>query len=369
MNVDGLTDGPWRPTTLTAALLLSTSLLLGCPKAAEIEPAAGPRRVTCAPVSHQRVHDQVDLRGTVAPLPDRDALVAPQSSGRLLQVLVHEGDAVREGQLLATVDDGPLVDASHQAEAALARAKAEHDNTRVTLERVRHVVERGIAARQELDDAATREAAARAGEAEADAANRVAQRQLARASIRSPLTGVVLKLLRKPGELVDGTPATPVVEVADLSRLELLADVPARDLVRLAVGQSASVSFAFAAAPFDGHVSRVSPSVDRATGIGTARVEFTRPDAGSPPVGALGQAQVDTGAEREALLVPTVALRSGSTEVVVCASGKATVVKVRAGVAHGDAGTEVDGELAADALVAIDPVVGLEDGDTLEAPK
>jgi RND family efflux transporter MFP subunit len=344
-------------------------LLCACPKAPEVEPAAAHKRVTCAAVAHLAVHDLVELRGTVAPLPDRDALVAPQSSGRLLSVSVHEGDVVRDGQLLATVDDGPLVDAAHQTEAALARAKAEHDNARVTLERVKHVVERGIAARQELDDASTKVAAARAGEAEADAANRVAQRQLARASIRSPLSGVVIKLFRKPGELVDGTPATPVLEVADLSRLELLADVPARELVRLAVGQPASVRFSFAPAPLVGHVSRVSPSVDRATGIGTARVEFARPDAGSPPVGALGQARVETGVERDALLVPTVALRAGATEVVVCANGKASVVKVRAGTSHDDAGTEVEGELASDALVAVDPVVGLEDGDALEGPR
>ncbi len=343
-------------------------LFAGCPHEKE-EATATVKRVRCAPTTRASVHEVVELRGTVAPLADRDALVAPQIAGRLLQVAVHEGDQVAAGALLATVDDGPLLDAAHQAEAALARATAEHENAKVTLERVRRVFERGIAAKQEVDDATTKVAAARAGQAEADAAARVAQRQLGRAAVRSPVAGVVLKLFKKPGELVDGTPATPVVEVADLSRLELVADVPARELVRLAVGQVAQVSFAFTSAPYAAHVSRVSPSVDRATGMGNTRVEFERPDAGSPPVGALGQARVETGAAREIAVVPTVALRNGSTELVLCVEGHAKVLKVLAATTRPDGGTELDATLDADTLVAVEPVVGLEDGDALEVAK
>ena len=346
--------------------LLPLLLFVACQRGPEPEALRPVKRVRCAKVTTLELADEVTLRGTVSALADRDALVAPQIPGRLTRVLVHEGDVVASGQLLASVDDGPLVDAAHQAEASLARARAEHDNTRSTLDRVRRVFERGIAARQEVDDAATKVAAARAGEAEADVALHVAQRQLSRAQVRSPLAGVVVKILRRPGELVDGTPATPVLEVADLSRLELVADVAARELVRLSAGQRGQVSFSFLPLPFAASVTRVSPSVDRVTGIGTVRVEFERPDAGSPPLGALGLVNVSTGQRHTAIVVPTVSLRRGSAEVVACVDGLARVVPVHAGPMAGDGGSIVDGVLSAGTLVAIDPVVGLEDGDVLE---
>jgi HlyD family secretion protein len=315
------------------------------------------------PVERRALAEHLSLRGTVAPVAEHDALVSPQTPGRLLKVLVVEGDTVTAGQLLATIDDGPSSDASRQAEAALQRAQAEQVNAETTLQRVQKVFERGIAARQELDDATAKLAAAKANAAEAEAAAHQAGRQLGRAQLRSPLAGTVLKVFRKPGELVDGTPAMAVLEVADLTTLELLADAAPAELVRLKVGQLASVRFGFISAPLQGHVARVSPSIDRQTGLGTARVQFTRPDEGSPPVGTLGLAQVDVGAAREVHLVPSVALRAGGAEVVLCEHDQARVLQVRAGEVTGEA-TVVETELPDGAQVALEPV-GLSDGAAL----
>src|SRR6185369_9161785 len=116
------------------------------------------------------------------------------------------------------------------------KAHAERKNAEATQARTERVFEHGVAARQEVDDAVTRTAMARAVETEAEVALKRTRRQVERATVRSPIAGVVVRLLRRPGELVDGTPATPVLEVADPSVLELVSDTTASDLVRIAKG-------------------------------------------------------------------------------------------------------------------------------------
>jgi RND family efflux transporter MFP subunit len=344
--------------------------LTACKRAADSEPAPGPKAVRCADVQSATVKEMLEVRGTVAPPPDREAQVASQVVGRLLRVEVREGDEVNAGQIVARIDDAALVDAAHQADAARARARAEHDNAQTSLARIQRVFERGIAARQEVDDAAAREASAKATEMEADAAARVAHRQIDRAAVRSPLGGLVLKVLRQSGELVDGTPATPIVDIADVSDLELVADVPAQDLVRLSRGALATLKFpALPERPFQGYVSRVASSVDRATGVGSARVHIDPADPPRPPIGAFGTAVVESGASRQALLVPAAALRSvsgGEGEVVACGSDHvAHVRKVHPGPAR-NALVEVSGEIAAGERVAVEPVLGISDGDSIE---
>jgi RND family efflux transporter MFP subunit len=233
------------------------------------------------------------------------------------------------------------------------------------------VFEHGIAARQEVDDAATRADGARAAEAEAEAGARRAHLQVQRAAVKSPLAGVVVKILRRSGELVDGTPATPVVEVADPSRLELVSDVAAPDLVRLEREQAADVTVAaLPGVRWAGSVSAVSPAVDRATGLGTARVALALEAGPRPPIGVLGTALVRVGQARAAPLVPKEALRAGAgaeAEVVLCGpDGAAHVRKLRRGVTAG-AKVEAQG-LAAGQLVAVEPI-GIADGEAIEVTK
>ena len=79
-------------------MIVALSTLSGCRREAAadgLDPAAGaPKRVRCAPIETRTLRPQVVLHGTVAPLPDRDAQIAPQVAGRIVEVLVREGDRV-----------------------------------------------------------------------------------------------------------------------------------------------------------------------------------------------------------------------------------------------------------------------------------
>jgi RND family efflux transporter MFP subunit len=342
----------------------------GCSKhAAAPEPER--RTVHCARVETTDVTDALELRGTVAPLPDRDAQVAPQVAGRIVQLLAREGDRVTVGQPVARVDDSVLVDQASEAQASLEKTRAERRNADATHARTERVYEHGIAARQEVDDAATRAATALAAENEAEAVSKRARRQVERATVRSPIAGVVVRLLRRPGELVDGTPATPVVEVADPSQLELVSDATASDLVRIAKGAHADLTVAaLASMRWTGTVVAVSPAVDRATGLGTIRVAIALGSGARPPIGALGTARIVIGSARAASVVPKPALRGGvgvDADVVVCGGdGVAHLRHVRRGA---EAGDKVEAApLSAGELVALDPLA-IADGDPIEIAK
>jgi HlyD family secretion protein len=233
------------------------------------------------------------------------------------------------------------------------------------------VFDRGIAARQEVDDASARYAAAKAGEDQATAAARRAQLHIDRATVRSPLGGLVLKVMRHSGELADGTPATAIVEVGDPSQIELVGDASGNDLVRIARGARASVSVN-GGAGYPGTVAAVSPAVDRATGLGVVRVSVDLGGKPSPPIGIFAVAHIASGAPRQATVVPTVALRNATgpeAEVVVCGPDRiAHVARVKVGV-HLDPLVEVIGEVKPGDQVAVAPVLGIADGDKLEPPQ
>jgi membrane fusion protein (multidrug efflux system) len=339
------------------------------------EARVGPRKVRCAPAAERALSDTIELRGSVAPLPDKDAQVSAQTAGRIARVLVREGDHVRAGQPIAQIDTTPLQDDAAEAQANVARARAERTNAETTLARVERVVERGIAARQELDDAVARAASAKAGETQAVAAARRASLHIERATVRSPMDGVVLKVMRRSGELTDGTAATAVVEIGDVSKVELVGDAPAQDLMRLARGAPATVSLTgIAGRTFPGTVSAVSPAVDRTTGLGVVRVALDISGGTPPPVGIFGVARIASGQPRRAVVIPAVALRNAAgpeAEVVICGADKvARVVHVKIGTGvHADELVEVVGGVKPGDQVAVAPVLGIADGDKLEPPE
>jgi HlyD family secretion protein len=314
----------------------------------------------------------LEVRGSVAPKPERDAFVASQVAGTVASLDVREGEQVAKGQVLARIDRAALSDAALQAEAAQSRAHAERVNAEATLERARGVYSQGISAKQELDDAVSRAAAAKAAEASADSASNQAQRQLGRSLVRSPLEGVVLHVFKRQGELIDGTPAMPLVEIADVAELELVADVPASDLVRARPGQPAEVRLPALDQPaLSAVVAAVSPSVDRLTGLGTLRLALVDAGVLRVPVGAAGAARIEVANREDATFVPAAALRNhlgAEAEVVSCeASGSARVLAVVPGARSGTL-LEVRG-LDAGVEVVTEGLLGLKDGDKLEVSR
>jgi len=330
--------------------------------------------VVCEAARSGSAADSVALRGVVAVPPERDAVVAPQVPGRIQTLKVREGDQVGAGDLLAVIDDPSLSAGVDEADAATASAKAKLDNAEAALARARRLFEQGIAPRRDLEDAIAAEAAAAADNRAAAARRNLAARQRDRAHVRSPIAGVVVRLIRRPGELVDGTPATPIVEIADPVTLELRADAPAADLVRVAVGATGEIHLsALPDQPLHGTVVFASPAVDPTTSLGVVRASIDAPPKGIQlKLGLTGTLTIDVGGRRNAVLVPASAIRrssEGTQEVVVCADEKgvstARVREVKVGRHVGD-DSEITSGLAAGDRVVTRHVLGLEDGARIQ---
>ncbi len=284
----------------------------------EVKPAEVPTiSAEVGKVTRQDVTSILVVRGTITAVPNEDVKVSALVPGRVVAVHVAEGDSVRAGQVVAAIDRRILEDQRRQAAAAVNQAKAALENARLNLERTERLFQRGIAAGKEVEDARAQMAAAQASVDQSSAALDTATRQLDRTEVTSPIAGQVVKRLVAVGEQVDGTAAQPIVEVANLQRVELAANVPAESLGRMRIGDRVAItSDAYPGRTFDGEVVAIAPAVDPATNAGLARVRITNPDR-LLKVGMFAQARVPVEQHRGALTVPPSAISQDEQQAPV----------------------------------------------------
>jgi RND family efflux transporter MFP subunit len=324
--------------------------------------AAAP--VMCAPAAAAEIGDVVQVTGVIAPPPKLDAIVSSPLPGRVAQVSVEEGDHVQAGQLLATIEDPSLPAGSLEAKAGVTAAQAQKTAAEQDVARQQRLVETGIGARKDLDDARARLAAANAELDAAKARSGLATSNLARRELRAPRAGTVLHVWKKVGESVDGTTSTPVAQVADLTVLELHAQVSPTQLAPLKEGMTATVHALGVAGTLDASVVRVSPAVDSTTLLGMVRLQLAK--AEGVKVGTSANAQIVI-AKRPGVKVPASALRRslvGADELIVCADHAAQIRTVKVGT-RTDTEVEISDGVKAGEQIVIDHPLGLEDGQPL----
>jgi len=294
---------------LAAAILLGAVLIpTACSKSSPDETVQAEElpSITAdqAVVAVATIRDELAIRGAVTTVPNRDVRISALVPGRVTSVLVSEGDAVREGQVIAELDARPLEDQRRQAAAAVNQAHAALESAKANYDRVGRLFEKGIAARKEVEDARTEMAAAQASAESNEAALHTAELQLERTKIVSPIAGQVVKRFVSVGEQVDGTAGEPVAEVANLDTVELAANVPAEHLSKVRTGMTAAVSSpTWPDRIFQGEVIAIAPSVDPATNAALARIRLSNPGH-ALKIGMFGEARVGIAEHAGALTVP-----------------------------------------------------------------
>jgi multidrug efflux system membrane fusion protein len=340
-------------------------LVLGAPGCRKEEkPAEATASVQVAAAEKGAIRAWVELFGRVVPPPDRDAIMAPQVSGVLLMEIVREGDLVKKGDVVARVDAEPLKDAFAAAEAAERRAAADAEYRRRAAVRTRGLFEKGVASGQEAEADEAAAVGAEATLAEERSTLALARRRLSWAELRAPFDGVVVKVLRRAGDTVDGTPATPVVEIASPTPIQVAADATAEALRQVANGQRAEITtHDQTAITLPAKVLRAMQSVDPATGAGEVRLGFDDPKA-ALVLGTSVSIRVAVREKPDALFVPASAIRrgpDGEAQVVVVDGTTARVRAVEVGLAE-QARVEIVSGLAPGERVVVDDPVGLVDG-------
>src|SRR5579859_1693487 len=309
--------------------------------------------VTVTKVTRTNIQKSVTVSGNVVALPNKDVKVSALVPGRITGLNVAEGDRVRAGEVLATIDSHTFEDQLRQAEATLAQAQATVQNAQQNLARNQTLFQRGIAAGKDLENAKTQLSVAQAAEHQAEAAVSTAKLQVGRTRILSPLDGVVAKRFASIGEQVDGTAAQPIVEVANIAEVELSGSLPAADLGKIHIGEMLPItSDAFPGKTFEGRIVAISPAVDPATNVGNVRIRIANP-GGTLKLGMYLSAQVPVQTHENALTVPPEAIYHND-------SGQTRVYKV-----EGDTAKAVEVKLGIETKDRVEILSGVNNGDTV----
>jgi membrane fusion protein (multidrug efflux system) len=359
-----------------AALLLMLLSLLACSK-----PPAGDEgadksesptntvvEVTLTKVVRGDISSDLTVSGTIAALPNQDVKVSALVPGRISAMLVAEGDHVKEGSRLAKIDDHSYRDQLQQAEASIDQAKANLENAGANRKRNADLVQRGIAAHKDLEDAVTAERVAEAALKQAQSAAALARLQLARTEVKSPLSGTVVKRLVSAGEQVDGTGAQPIFEIANTAEVELFGNVPAVYLPKIHVGQILPLrTDAFPNTDFSGRVVAISPAVDPTTNAGLVRTRIINA-VGLLRLGMFLTAQIPLETHKQALVVPPAAVyrdAEGQPRIFRVHADKAEAVPVKLGIETHERAELLSGAEEGE-VVVLTGAYGLESGATIK---
>ncbi|HET8736903.1 MAG TPA: efflux RND transporter periplasmic adaptor subunit [Pricia sp.] len=167
----------------------------------------------------------LELRGSVET--DQNVLIYPEMSGKLNKVYVKEGDRVRKGQLLATIDDGGMG-------SQLAQLKTQAELAKTTYERRKRLWDQKIGSEIEYLSAKTQYEAA-------EDAVKQAQSQLGKSDIRAPFTGIIDDVIKNQGTIVSPGSESEVFRIVNLSDMYVEVDVPESYLGDITQGNQAIV--------------------------------------------------------------------------------------------------------------------------------
>jgi multidrug efflux system membrane fusion protein len=242
--------------------------------------------------------------------------VRAQITGALTSVNFKEGDDVRKGQALFTLDRRPLEAALEQARANLQRDTAQAANAKAQAQRYQDLAARGIATKEQVDTTTTAAAALEATLGADRAAVENATVQLQYATIAAPISGRTGALMVNEGNLVRGNDATPLVVINQVTPIYVSFGIPEARLPELKRYMAQGSVRVEALAPTDtgapsvGRITFVDNTVDPTTG--TIRIKGTFPNETRHLwPGQFVNVSVTLMTDPRAVVVPTAAVQTG----------------------------------------------------------
>ena len=341
-----------------------------------------------APASAQSL-----LTATGYVVAQRAAAVASKGTGRLEELRVEEGDQVKAGDIIARLeadDVNASLSASKaavgQAAAAVEVAKAQAREAKLRYDRVMDLKDKKLASDAEYDQAraanessAANVASAEAGLNAAKANVEWAEVQVENTIIRAPFDGTVLTKTADVGEVVapfasSASSRGAVVTIADMSSLEVEADVSESNIQQIKVDQPCLITLdAIPAEPYRAKVKKIVPTADRSKATVMVKVSFDQIDNRVLPemsakVNFLPSGQsTEEVSTKTILTVPSTAIvsRNGSQVVFLAKQGKVIARAIETGQTYGGV-VEVRSGVDIGDVVVLTPPEGMSDGDAVK---
>ncbi len=324
---------------LTFATALSFLLISACSGEKPMKPATPEivHNVAVLQVQKTTVPDYVEATGTVRAA--QSAQLASQVMGTITRVNVHEGDRVRRGEVLVTIDEAQQRAAYASANAGLqasqetiAAAAADYALAEATMKRYQMLYDKKSVSPQEFDEVKTKLAAAKArrdaahaGRLQAEAGVSEANTVMGFTKIRAPFDGLVTAKLADPGAMA--APGVPLLIVEDPGRFRLEATVDESKMGAVRLGETVPVAIdALGDQGITGKVVQIVPAADPASRTFTVKIELpANPQLLS---GLFGRARFPHG-QRESVMIPQTAVVSRGQLQAVYIVGKDQLASLR----------------------------------------
>lgn len=303
-------------------------------------------------------------------------VVRSRIDSQMLEKHVNDGQLVRQGELLFTLDDRELKAVIARNEATLAKDEAARDRAKADLQRTQELLSRNVAARQQLDekiaDAKAADATVEADKAQIDN-DKI---RLGYTRIVAPITGRLGVIRTTPGNLVSAADTAGLVTITQIKPIRVSFTLPERDLAALRAGArrtpppTVRVYASGSTTPLaSGQLNFIDSSVDTTTGTIMAKATFANDDFSLWP-GQYVDVEIDLDTRPDVISVPTVALQTSQKGpfVFVVKDGVAQLRQVETGSVVGDR-TAIRTGLQAGDRVVIEGQLRLADGAKVREQK
>ncbi|MGC4074144.1 MAG: efflux RND transporter periplasmic adaptor subunit [Nibricoccus sp.] len=344
------------PRLLVLCALAGGLFAGGCKPAASAPKGPPSVPVRTAKALTQTVPITIDAVGTVEAL--RTVALKSQVDGQIAEVHFREGDEVKAGDSLLTLDRRPLEASLALAKAELAQAQAQATKASADLERNQQLENSGAVSHEAFAGFSAAAASATAVVAAKEAALTRAQLNLEYSNITAPIAGRTSRLALREGSLVKANDSAPLLTINQLAPIAVAFSLPESALpaVRSALAAGpvvASVSPGDSGHRIEGRIDFLDNAVNTETGTITLRAVFENQDSALWP-GQFVNVVLKLGEQHDAVIVPTAAVQvgqQGSQIFFVKADNKVEVRTVKTGRTSGDNIVILSGATAGETVV------------------
>lgn len=255
-------------------------------------------------VQSQTIQDGLPLTGSLKPY--NQVTVKSKVAGEILNMAVREGEPVKKGQVLAQIDPLEFNLKLRQASETLSASKAQLDLAKTNLASNQALVEKNFISKNALTSFQSQYDQAKGNYDAANSTLELAKKSVNDTTIKAPMNGIVAARYALPGEkvAVDGK----LIDIVDLSVMELEASVPVADIGKLSINQVVELAIEGQPQNVPGRISRIAPITQ--TGSRAVLVYVRIDNPGSYKSGMFAQGNAVLSSKANALVIPASALRS-----------------------------------------------------------